>query len=212
MSENKKCLCLSQKVSDGFQMKLRKRTLLALFVYSGTFDTVRRTSLLDDMPKKGVPETFIAWTRSWLGNRTARVRVAYELVRARVLREGVPQGAVLSPLLFIIFIDDLLGHFKEYTLISAYSDDLALAVSGSKKEEIEINTQEEVDKVVEWSEEYACLFTPSTAEFKWKPTLIIAGQTIQDTQNPRFLGITYNKMLTFNRHRMKSSEKYIITF
>ena len=162
------------------------------------------------MVDKEVPESFIAWTRSWLSNRTARVRVGDEVGRTRVLREGVPQGAVLSPLLFIIFIDDLMGRFKEDTLVSAYADDLALAVSNSSKEEAESCMQDEVDRVARWSTENgltlnigkceACLFTPSTAEYKWKPTLTIAGQTIQETQNPRFLGITYDKMLTFNKH------------
>ena len=209
-STTDQCLRLSQRVSDGFQQKPPQRTLLALFDYSRAFDTVRRTALLEKMIKKGVPETYIAWTRSWLSNRTARVRVGDELGRTRVLREGVPQGAVLSPLLFIIFIDDLLDRFKGDTLVSAYADDLALAVSGSKKEVIETDMQEEVDKVAEWSKEYgltlnigkceACLFTPSTAEYKWKPTLTIAGQTIQETQHPRFLGITYDKMLTFHKH------------
>ena len=209
-STTDQCLRLSQRVSDGFQHKPPKRTLLALFNHSRAFDTVRRTSLLGKMIDKEVPESFIAWTRSWLSNRTARVRVGDEVGRTRLLREGVPQGAVLSPLLFIIFIDDLLGRFKEDTLVSAYADDLALAVSNSSKEEAESCMQGEVDKVVRWSTEYgltlnigkceACLFTPSTAEYKWKPTLTIAGQTIQETQNPRFLGITYDKMLTFNKH------------
>ena len=67
------------------------------------------------------------------------------------MKEGVPQEAVLSPLLFIIFLDDLLQQFEEGTLVSAYADDLALVVGGSRKEDLEERMQREVDKVVEWS-------------------------------------------------------------
>ena len=133
------------------------------------------------------------------------------------MREGVPQEAVLSPLLFIAFLDDLLYGFAPDTLVSAYADDLALAVSGNRKEETERRMQTEVDKVVRWSRDSglalnidkceSCLFTPSTEEYKWSPTLTIEGQTIKDTQHPRFLGITYGKMLTFNRHTDEVTSK-----
>ena len=133
------------------------------------------------------------------------------------MKEGVPQGAVLSPLLFITFLDDLLQQFEEGTLVSAYADDLALAVGGSRKEDLEERMQREEDKVVEWSSRSgltlntgkceACLFTPSTAEYKWSPTLTITGQHIKDTQNLRFQGILYDKMLTFNRHVEEGTQK-----
>ena len=103
------------------------------------------------MLKKEVPETFVSWVRSWLSNRIAMVRVEDSRSRARVMREGVPQGAVLSPLLFITFLDDLLYGLAPDTLVSAYADDLALAVSGNPKEETERRMQTEVDKVVRWS-------------------------------------------------------------
>ena len=92
------------------------------------------------------------WTRGWLTNRIGRVRFENIIGGARVMREEVPQGAVLSPLLFITFMDDMLDRFEDDTVVSAYADDLALAVTGSNKEDLEIRMQGEVDKVVEWNE------------------------------------------------------------
>ena len=132
-STTDQCLRLSQQISDGFQAKPPQRTLLTLFDYSRAFDTVRRSALLKKMLKKEVPETFVSWVRSWLSNRIARVRVEDSRSRARVMREGVPQGAVLSPLLFITFLNDLLYGFTPDTLVSSYADDLVLAVSGNPK-------------------------------------------------------------------------------
>ena len=77
--------------------------------------------------------------------------------------------------------------------------------------------QGEVDRVADWSTQNGLnlnigkcesyLFTPSTAEFKWTPKLTIADQTIKDTQNPRFLGISYDKMLTFSQHTEEITQK-----
>ena len=132
---------------------------------------------------------------------------------------GEPFGSTAALGRFITFLDDLLHRFEEGTLVSAYADDLALAVEGSRKEDLEERMQTEVDKVVEWSSRSgltlntgkceACLFTPSTAEYKWSPTLTITGQRIKDTQNQRFLGIRilYDKMLTFNRHVEEVTQK-----
>ena len=114
---------------------------------------------------------------------------------------------MLSLLLFIAFMDDLLGVFEDDTLVSAYEDDLALATSSHRKEETAERMQLEV---VAWSRMSGltlnirkcetCLFTPSTAEYKWSPDVMIEDQPIKDTQHPKFLGITYDKMLTFSKH------------
>ena len=209
-STTDQCLRLSQHVSDGFQSKPPKRTLLTLFDYSRAFDTVRRTALLRKLLDKEVPQGYVRWVRAWLVNRQARVRADGALSRVRVFREGLPQRAVLSPLLFITFVDDLLGVFEEDTLVSAYADDLALATSSHKKEEAAEKMQTEVDKVVAWSRRSGlslntgkcetCLFTSSTAEYKWTPDIKIEDQPIKNTHHPKFLGITYDKMLTFSKH------------
>ena len=104
--------------------------------------------------------------------------------------EGLPQQsiidegssapvAVLPPILFITFPDDLLYGFSQDTLVRAYEDDLAMAVGGKHREETVRIVQEEVDKLDRRSEESGlplkldkyemCLFTPSMAEFKWSP-------------------------------------------
>ena len=106
---------------------------------------------VDKMLKKEVPETFVSWVSYWFSNSIARVRVQDFNSRARVMREGVPQRTVLSPLPFITLLDDLLHGFAPNTLVTAYADDMALAVSGNPRVELERRMQGEVDNVVSCS-------------------------------------------------------------
>ena len=111
-----------------------------LFDYSKAYDAVWITGLLQKMLDIGVPLRFVQWTTAWLTNRIARVQLIGATVRCRTFKEGLPQGSVLSPLLY-----DLLGNFSKSTMVSAYADDLALAFRGRKKEDVALRMQAEVD-------------------------------------------------------------------
>ena len=117
-----------------------------LFDYSKAYDTVWRTGLLQKMLDIGVQLRLVQWTIYWLTNRIARVRLNGETGRCRAFKDGLLQGSVLSPLLFVLYINDLLGNFSESTMVSAYADDLALACRDRKKEEVALRMQAEVDK------------------------------------------------------------------
>ena len=127
------CLILSQFVSDGFQLTNKERTVLMHFDYSKAYDTVWRTGLLQKMLDIGVPLRFVQWTTAWLTNRIARAQLNGVTRRCHTFKEGLPQGSVISPLLFVLYIINLLGNFSESTMVSAYADDLALACHGCRK-------------------------------------------------------------------------------
>ena len=120
---------------------------------------------------------------------------------------GSLTGAVLSPLLFITFLDYMLVKFEDNTMVSAYADDLALAVvSRTWRIECRGRWREQNGLNLNIGKCETCLFTPSTAEFKWTPKLTVADQTIKDTQYPSFLGISYDKLLTFSHHTEEEIE------
>ena len=111
------------------------------------------------------------------------------------------------PLLFIIFINDLLDEFVEKTLVSAFADDLAIACSRSRKETARDMAQAETDKVPAWSKRWrfkinaskcdTCLFTSSTRERSWRPVIQVGEEEISYLENLTFLGVTYDPQLTF---------------
>ena len=98
---------MSQSVSDGFQKKQPERTVMALLDFSRAHDRVWRQDLLLTMLEKGVPRKFLRWIAFFIQNRQGRVLFANYLSRHRTIRQGVPQGSVLAPLLFLFFIDPL---------------------------------------------------------------------------------------------------------
>ena len=110
------CLRLSQHISDGFQSSERLRTGMTLFDFSKAYDRVWRTGLLQKMHLLGITARFLVWISSWLTNQHARVRVNAKVGRSRTFKEGLPQGLFLSPLLFVIYIKDLLMQFEDTTL------------------------------------------------------------------------------------------------
>ena len=179
------CLRLSQFVGDGFQSTNKERTVLMLFDYSTACDTVWRTGLLQKMLDIGVPLRFVQWTTAWLTNRIARVQHNGVTGRCRTFKEGLPQGSVLSPLLFVFYINDILGNFSESTMVSAYADHLALACGGRRKEDVALRMQAEVDKVVSWSQQArlslnagkceVAFFSLDNAEVQWRPQITING-------------------------------------
>ena len=204
------CLRLSQHISDGFQQKPAKRTVLVLFDFQRAFDTVWREKLLTKMLSMGVPTKFVLYVKAWLVNRRAVVKIGEDYSRGRTFTAGLPQGAVLSPILFLIFINDLLSLFNDDTMVSAFADDLAIACSHQSKEEAQRMAQIETDKVIQWSLESrlqlntnkceAAFFSTSSNEARWTPTISINDAPIVHNPTPTFLGVTYDRTLSFSKH------------
>ena len=76
---------------------------MALLDFSRAYDRVWRQELILSMLEKGVPLQFLRWIAAFLQNRQGRVLFANALSHSMVVRQGVPQGSVLAPLLFLFF-------------------------------------------------------------------------------------------------------------
>ena len=210
-------LKLSQSVLDGFQCKRPKRTVLALLDFSKAYDTIWRADLLDSMLRKGVPHRFVLWIKGFLTNRQASVRLGGAQSGCRLFREGVPQGSVLSPLLFLFVIDTLNARLPEGLFVNLYADDVALWCSDPRKEVAAARVEEGVRAVYEWSREKkltlsiekceASFFTSDTSEFGWMPNVVVDGRALPFNPNPKFLGIKYDRMFSFADQAKEAASK-----
>ena len=194
-----------------FNQKKMERSVLVLLDYSSAFDTVWRQKLLLSMNDIGISKQMIRWIASFLDNRQAKVRFGGSMSRSRCMRQGLPQGSVLSPLLFIIYINNLASILPGKETICMFADDVGILVTRRSAAEAERAAQDIVDTVVTWSKEWrltlnsskseVATFTTSTKEVnRWMPNIKINGEAVPFVKNPRLLGVYLDCMLSFGFH------------
>ena len=119
----------------------------------------------------------------------------------------------------MLYINDLLWNFSESTMVSAYTDDLALACRSRKKEDVALRMRAEVDKVVSWSQQArltlnaakceVAFFSLDNAEAQWRPQITINGVPPSCTPSPTFLGVTYDRRMTFGTQVKKVCQQML---
>ena len=116
-------LFLSQSISDGFNKpRPGSRTILSTIDFSKAFDSVWHPALFHKLISAGLPP----WTQSFLSERRACVVYQNHKSRSFRVRRGVPQGSVLGPVLFSLFINDLPASLPSSVSCCLYADHLAI--------------------------------------------------------------------------------------
>jgi len=132
------------------------------------------------MHEVGVPAVFLRWIRGFLLNRQARVSYNDTLGRTRRIRQGLPQGSVLSPLLFLFYINSVSDNIPKSVNCAMYADDVSLWAKHRCKESVSADIQQAVDTVAVWSRKKMILnteksevafFSTDTREANWQPTV-----------------------------------------
>ena len=109
-------------------MDRKQVTALVLSDLSKAFDSINHTSLLKKLRAMGTSKEAIEWFRSYLTGRRQSVRIGCETSEPRLVSYGVPQGSILGPALFNIYINDLPSVPKVGSL-ECYIDDSQLYLS-----------------------------------------------------------------------------------
>ena len=159
-----------QAIEDGFQQRLMKRSVLALLDFSKAYDTVWREKLLLHMLNTGIPPTFICWIHSFLNDRRGRVYLFNVFSSSRRFTQGLPQGSVLAPLLFLFYINDLASILSDHAVIALFAVDVSILTTVQKKEDAEAAAQSVVNSVVTWSQKWKLKLT--LRKVRYVPSLL----------------------------------------
>ena len=113
------------------------------------FDTVDHVILLQKLQYLGLDQPKIAWFESYLSGRTQVCTINGILSDAQQLSCGIPQGTILGPLLFLIYINDLPACVT-YSSTRMYADDTNLNLLGCNITEINPMLEKDIQCVIEW--------------------------------------------------------------
>jgi hypothetical protein len=112
------------------------------------FDSVSHPKLLYKLTKYGVGGKFFEWIRAFLGNRRQKVRINSNHSDYVRVSSGVPQGSVLGPVLFLIYINDLAEVVKNCS-ISIFADDSKIYFEVNRTLDVD-RMQADIDRVLLW--------------------------------------------------------------
>ena len=90
--------------------------------------------------------------KSYLNNRQQSVHIGTTESKFNEIKSGVPQGSVLGPILFLLYINDLPLHVK-HSQIALFADDTTIHGSSKSLESIEENMQKDLDNINKWCDE-----------------------------------------------------------
>ena len=125
--------------------------------FSKAFDSVPHQRLLLKVKNLGICGNVLGWIRAFLSNRYQCVRVDDDYSDWRPVKSGIPQGSVLGPILFVIFINDMPGIVEN--LCELFADDAKLFRSVDvRDEEKNKSLQKDINALVDWSSKWQLPF------------------------------------------------------
>ena len=219
-------LCeLTTHIAAGINQKRpHLRTIAVALDLSKAFDTVNHALLLKDLSETSLPNTIKRWLAVYMSGRQSFVSFRDRTSKYRKLKQGVPQGGVLSPILFNFYVSKMPTPPPSMKLIS-YADDCTIAASHRKigvitgwiNEYLPILTQFFTKRNLQLAphKSTATLFTTWTKEISLNLGIHINSVPIPTNRNPKILGVTFDGDLKFHKHaeevtrRVKAGNKVL---
>ena len=111
--------------------------MVAYIDFAKAFDTVTHSKLLYKLRKLGIDGALLSTIESFLTNRSQRVGINGTLSKSVSMKSGVPQGSVLGPILFLVYINDPADIFPDNITSKYFADDAKIYTEVSSGDDID---------------------------------------------------------------------------
>jgi exonuclease III len=173
------------------------------------FETIDRDRMLKKLECLGFGGTVLEWLRSYLYGRKQCTRVneinsEYELIEC-----GIPQGSKLGPLLFILYINDIVKVVKKCD-IRLFADDTLIYLVGENAQEVCKSMNEDLQKVNEWMISNGLIVNVGKTKAMWinvrqrqrtNDSLMFGGQCLEVVNEYKYLGVYLDDRMNWKRHQ-----------
>lgn len=195
------------KIIDAFE---NKQFSVGIFLdLSKAFDTVNHDILLNKLEHFGVRGLALDWFRSYISNRRQFVTFNSHNSLEKLITCGVPQGSVLGPLLFIIYVNDIC-YSSDLLSFCLFADDTNLIYNHHNVDTAIQHVNAELVKINSWLisnklsinllKTHYIVFCPRQHKYQGMFTLSIDGTKLSQVSSTKFLGLCMDENLTWNNH------------
>ena len=183
------------------------QTDVLILDFQKAFDTVPHQRLLQKLDFYGIRGPILRWIQTWLTSRTQKVVVDGECSCSAPVRSGVPQGTVLGPLMFLIYINDIANNLDTCTKIRLFADDCLLYRSIISDSDT-TTLQKDLNSLFEWSSKWQMSFNTrkcntlrvTTKEIPIVHTYSMGTDELETVSHHPYLGVELSSNLKWTHH------------
>ena len=182
---------------------------------SKAFDKVWHKGLLFKLKKCGISGRLLLWFEDYLKDHQQRVVISGQASEWGTIKAGVPQGSVLGPLLFLLYINDLPNVVRNCE-IRLFADDTCLFIEVDNRLDTSIRICEDLASINEWSKKWIVKFSaPKTKSLiisnkkdsQLNPRVYIDNQPVDEVKTFKYLGLHFMSNLRWSQHIESVSSK-----
>ena len=212
-STNHALLSIVEQIRESMD---NKRFSCGVFIdLEKAFDTVNHEILIAKLEHYGIRGIAKKWFHSYLTQRSQTVRINGEVSTKRWITCGVPQGSILGPLLFLLYINDMHNSIKKSTMYH-FADDTNLLYSCKTLKELRKVMINDLKLLFAWLCSNRLSLNPTKTEFivfrpphssKERIVLSLNGIKLYESTKLKYLGIILDNKLSWNAHMNELAKK-----